>query len=247
MDEKKNEIRTLEGVLAVREQAEGQKGDSRTIYGRAIVFNSESELLDDFGMTFREVILPEAATMDFLKTQDIKLNMLHDRKQTVARWNKGTGSLRLSVDDQGVCFEFEAPKCDLGDRCLEMVRRGDYSGCSFEFYPKDYDVEEGKGTKNVKIRHKKFSAITALTIGLDPAYRQTTVNARELWENTPGGKAEKEAADQAQREAEEAKRKEEEAKREKEEQERQEAMKRETARRLRVMTDHNANLFEQIQ
>ena len=191
MDAKKNEIRTLEGFLAVREQAEGQTGESRTIYGRAIVFNSESELLDDFGMTFREIIQPEAVTMDFLQTQDIKLNMLHDRKQTVARWNKGKGSLRLSLTPEGLDFEFEAPKCDLGDRCLEMVRRGDYSGCSFEFYPKDYDVlERGAGKKDVLVKHRSFAKLTALTIGLDPAYTATSVNARELYDNTEQGKAE---------------------------------------------------------
>ena len=201
MDARKEEIRTLEGVLAVRELEAGQEGESRTICGRAIVFNSESELLDDFGMRFREVILPEAATMDFLLTQDIKMNMLHDRKQTVARWNKGKGSLRLSVDEQGVNFEFEAPKCDLGDRCLEMVRRGDYSGCSFEFYPDKYDVQE-RGKEDVLVKHSRFSRIGALTIGLDPAYKQTSVNARELWNETEAGKAEKAAAEQEQREAE---------------------------------------------
>ena len=202
MDATKNEIRTLEGFLAVREQAEGQTGESRTIVGRAIVFNSESELLDDFGTRFREVILPEAASMDFLMTQDIKMNMLHDRKQTVARWNKGKGSLRLSVDEQGVSFEFEAPKCDLGDRCLEMVRRGDYSGCSFEFYPDKYDVQE-RGKDNVLVKHSRFSRIGALTIGLDPAYRATSVNARELYDQTEAGKREAEAADREARELEE--------------------------------------------
>lgn len=205
MDATKNEIRTLEGFLAVREQAEGQTGESRTIYGRAIVFNSESELLDDFGTRFREVILPEAASMDFLMTQDIKMNMLHDRKQTVARWNKGKGSLRLSVDREGVSFEFEAPKCDLGDRCLEMVRRGDYSGCSFEFYPKDYEVERTKGADGkdeVIIRHKSFEFLSALTIGMDPAYKQTSVNAREMDKLTPEGKREAEEVEQAKREAE---------------------------------------------
>ena len=59
-----------------------------------------------------------------------KMNMLHERELTIARCNKGVGSMRMAVDDQGVTFEFEAPNCDLGDRCLEMVRRGDYSGCS---------------------------------------------------------------------------------------------------------------------
>ena len=176
--------------------------------GRAIVFNAESEILDDWGYRFREVIKPEACTMEFLNSQDVKMNMLHDRSLTIARCNKGEGSMRLSVDEQGVQFEFDAPKCDIGDRCLEMVRRGDYSGCSFEFYPEDYDVEEREGGKDVKIIHKKFRALTALTIGMDPAYKQTTVNARELYESTPGFKAEQARlqAEKEQKEAEERER-----------------------------------------
>jgi HK97 family phage prohead protease len=191
MDAKKIEIRALECQLSVREAAPDAEGESRTITGTAIVFDAESEVLDDWGYRFREVIKPEACTMEFLNTQDIKMNMLHDRQLTIARANKGKGSLRLSVDDKGVNFEFEAPKCDIGDRCLEMVRRGDYSGCSFEFYPEDYDVEEREGGKDVKITHKKFRALTALTIGMDPAYRQTSVNARELQEQTDTFKARK--------------------------------------------------------
>ena len=205
MDANKREIRTIACELAVREAPQDAQGESRTITGRAIVFNRESEMLDDWGYKFREVILPEAVTMAFLNSQDIKMNMLHSRDLTVARCNKGEGSMRLSVDDQGVSFEFEAPRCDIGDRCLEMVRRGDYSGCSFEFYPEEYDVEEREGGKDVKIIHKKFRALTALTIGMDPAYKQTTVNARELYEKTPGYLAEQKrlADEKAQREAEE--------------------------------------------
>ena len=176
MNNKKFEIRTLSGSLSLREQG----GESRIIEGRAIVFNSESEILDDFGERFREIILPEAVTMNFLKTQDIKLNLLHDRNNTLARWNKGSETLRLEVDSKGLTFSFEAPKCDIGDRCLEMVRRGDYSGCSFEFYPLDYVVEKRNGGKDIVIKHRKFSALVALTIGLDPAYKQTSVTAREL-------------------------------------------------------------------
>lgn len=204
----KREIRTIDCQLAVREAEGGQAGESRTITGRAIVFNAESEVLDDWGERFREVILPEAVTMEFLNTQDVKMNMLHERELTVARCNKGVGSLRMAVDEQGVTFEFEAPKCDIGDRCLEMVRRGDYSGCSFEFYPKDYEVERTKGADGkdeVVIRHKSFEYLGALTIGMDPAYRQTSVNAREMDKQTPEGKAEIAAQEQAQREAEEAK------------------------------------------
>jgi HK97 family phage prohead protease len=206
-DAKKREIRTIDCQLAIREAAEGQESESRTITGRAIVFNAESEVLDDWGERFREVILPEAVTMEFLNTQDVKLNMLHERELTLARCNKGAAnaSLRMAVDEQGVTFEFEAPRCDIGDRCLEMVRRGDYSGCSFEFFPKDYEVERTKGADGkdeVIIRHKSFEFLSALTIGMDPAYRQTSVNARELDKQTPEGKAEIEAAETAKREAE---------------------------------------------
>jgi HK97 family phage prohead protease len=220
MNEKKIEIRTLDCKLSVREAGPDAQGESRTITGTAIVFDAESEVLDDWGYRFREVIKPEACTMEFLNSQDIKMNMLHDRDLTLARCNKGTGSLRLSVDEKGVNFEFEAPKCDIGDRCLEMVRRGDYSGCSFEFWPEDYDVEEREGGKDVKITHKKFRALTALTIGMDPAYKQTSVNARELYDETPAGKKAKADAEEQ---------------RKREEQEKAEALQREMNRRLATM------------
>lgn len=205
MDARKREIRTTDCQLSIREAGEGQESESRTITGRAIVFNAESEVLDDWGERFREVIEPEAVTMEFLNTQDVKMNMLHERELTIARCNKGKGSLRMAVDEQGVTFEFEAPKCDIGDRCLEMVRRGDYSGCSFEFFPKDYEVERSKGSDgkdDVVIRHKKFEFLSALTIGMDPAYKQTSVNAREMYKLTPEGKREAEEAEQQKREAE---------------------------------------------
>ena len=134
MDEKR-EIRTLECQLSIREAAPDAQGESRTITGTAIVFNAESELLDDWGKRFREVIKPEACSMEFLNSQDIKMNLLHEREMAIARSNKGVGNLRLSVDERGVNFEFEAPRCDLGDRALELIRAGVYTGCSFEFYP----------------------------------------------------------------------------------------------------------------
>lgn len=210
MNGKKIEIRTINCQLAVREAGEGSQGESRTITGRAIVFNAESEVIDDWGERFREVILPEAVTMEFLNGQDVKMNMLHERELTIARCNKGVGSLRMGVDEQGVTFEFEAPKCDIGDRCLEMIRRGDYSGCSFEFWPKDYDVERTKGADgkdDVIIRHRSFEYLTALTIGMDPAYSQTSVSAREVGKsNNPADPVEtpeqKAAREKAEREAE---------------------------------------------
>lgn len=202
MDAKKREIRNLECQLAFREASgeASEKGILGTICGRAICFNAESQVLDEYGQTFREVIAPEAATMDFLNTQDIKINMLHMRELTFGRAKRGvSGNARLSVDNEGVNFEVDVPNCDLGIRARELTKAGVYDGCSFEFWPDQYDIEEREG-KVPLVRHTKFRAITALTLGMDPAYLQTSLHARELYEQTPAGKADREAAEAAERE-----------------------------------------------
>ena len=208
MDEKR-EIRSVECQLAIREAAQDAQSESRTIVGTAIVFNRESQELDDWGERFKEIILPEACSMAFLNTQDVKLNLLHDRQLTIARCNKGdaNASLRLSVDANGVNFEFDAPRCDLGDRALELVRTGVYSGCSFEFRPKDYEKKvEGD---SVTIIHRSFERLGAITLGMDPAYTQTSVNVRELIKSQPQKTEEeiqREKAEQEQQQREQAER-----------------------------------------
>ena len=173
-------------TMHVREHVreDGTKEPSRTIYGRAIVFNKVFEYEDYWGDKYRETIKPSACTKEFLDSQDIKLNLLHKREMSIARSNCGVGNLRYSVNDEGVDFEFEAPNCDLGDRALEMVRSGVYTGCSFEFYPKDYECKKKEeGGKTVyEINHTGFEKLTAFTIAMDPAYKETTVDCRERYE-----------------------------------------------------------------
>ena len=173
-------------TMHVREHVreDGTKEPSRTIYGRAIVFNKVFEYEDYWGDKYRETIKPSACTKEFLESQDIKLNLLHKREMSIARSNCGEGNLRYSVNDEGVDFEFEAPNCDLGDRALEMVRSGVYTGCSFEFYPKDYECKkkEENGVTVYEINHTGFEKLTAFTIAMDPAYKETPVDCRERYE-----------------------------------------------------------------
>ena len=184
MEEKKNSIFTP-ATMFVREiqREDGTKEPSRTICGRAIVFNSVYEYEDYWGDTYRETIAPEACAKEFIDTQDIKLNLLHKRDTAFGRSNCGKGNLTIRVTKEAVEFELEAPKCDLGDRALELVRSGVYSGCSFEFYPKDYEYQkkEENGKTIYEITHKAFESLTALTIAMDPAYKETTVDCRERY------------------------------------------------------------------
>ena len=175
-------------TMQVREhiREDGTKEPSRTICGRAIVFNKPFEYEDWWGDKYRETIDPSACTKEFLDTQDIKLNLLHNRETSIARSNCTVGNLSYSVDAEGVTFEFEAPNCDLGDRALELVRSGVYTGCSFEFYPKDYECnkKEEEGKTCYEITHKGFEKLTAFTIAMDPAYKETHVENREHYAPT---------------------------------------------------------------
>ena len=189
----------------LREAADG--GESRTIEGYAIVFGVRSVLLADWYDRYYEVIEPGAIDEDRLREMDIKMTMFHDREILLARSNKGKGTLKLSVDEVGVKYEFEAPRTCDGDNALELVRRGDLSGSSFTFWSDEkssvrYEILDD----DVLLRHvDRIDRVYEMTIAADPAYTETTVTAREV--EAAGiklpGKQDDEAAEAAKREAQE--------------------------------------------
>lgn len=180
--ENKREIRTYGDKYQprLRENADGSA--SRTIEGYAIVFGVESVLLQDWYDTYREIIEPGAITEAELATMDIKMTMYHNREKLLARSNKGVGSLRLSVDEVGVKYEFEAPNSPDGDTALELVRRGDLAGSSFTFWSDETSsVRYEMMDDDTLLRHvNHIDRVYEMTIASDPAYQQTSVTAREV-------------------------------------------------------------------
>ena len=174
--------------LHIRETAEGET-PSRTITGYTILFNVPSApLWSDEDSEAREVIAPEAVTKEFLDGQDIKMTMFHDSHSLLARSNKGGGTLSYTVDDKGVIFEFTAPNTVDGDKALELVRRGDISGCSFAFtthyFDSDFVERQSKvaanGVNNITYRVKAVTGIYDFTLAANPYYPDTSVEVREL-------------------------------------------------------------------
>ena len=170
-----------------REAGEGEAA-SRTIVGRAILFNTPSApLWSDDEEEAREIIAPEAITKELLDGCDIKFTMFHDRQLILARSNKGTGTLSYTVDDKGVAFEFEAPNTVDGDKALELVKRGDLAGCSFAFSTHYWDesfvsrtVEVRDGRAYITYTVKAVTGVYDMTLAADPAYPDTSVEAREF-------------------------------------------------------------------
>lgn len=184
--------------LHVRETGDKDK-PSRTITGYAIMFGVPSApLWKEENSEAREVIAPGAITKELLDGQDIKMTMFHDRQLLLARSNKGEGTLKYTVDEKGVAFEFDAPNTIDGDKALELVRRGDISGCSFAFSTPYYDEDyverksevDANGFDEITYIVKAVTGIYDFTLAIDPAYEDTSVEAREFVRTLKGVQAE---------------------------------------------------------
>lgn len=103
--------------------------DNRTIEGRAIPFNVFSPNREGF----REMIDPQAIE-GVIERSDIFLLYNHDKSQGfLARNNKGKGSLKVDVRDDGVYFTFNAKKDNLSNYVYERIQNGELDETSWAF------------------------------------------------------------------------------------------------------------------
>lgn len=165
--------------------------ESRHVEGYAALFNSSSVPLLALDGTFTETIAPGAFD-GVPEVSDVKCPLNHDTgRGLLARARNGKGSLTLTVDERGLKYAFDAPNTALGDELLEGIRRGDISGSSFAFtVSKDTWEKTGDGTYTRTI--EKVERLYDVSPVYDPAYPETTVDARGLEELRSAEKAETE-------------------------------------------------------
>lgn len=199
------EIRMLQNEIRLAGE------DSRTITGYAAVFNSASR---DMGFT---EYIDEGAFDGVLERSDVFAVLNHQPDKVLARWNKGVGSLKLSVDDRGLKYEFEAPHTDLGNAVLEFVKRNELTESSFAFVvEKDSWEKMSDGTYVRHINH--ISSLHDVSPCWTAAYADTSVSCRSF-EDFKAEEEKKEAEARAEAERIEAE------KREAEEKEKEEKIK----------------------
>ena len=188
----------MEKKIEVRNNPTGKvtraEGDSRTVKGRAVVFDSWSE---DLG-GFREKIDPRALD-GVIERSDIFALMDHDRRRGIlGRCKRGAQvSLRLNVTDEGLDYEFEAPETALGNELLSCLERGEIDGSSFAF-----TVLEDRWERNGDTYERTITKIDELydvSPVYSPAYSQTTCDLRGLEQLKAEERA---AADRAKAESE---------------------------------------------
>lgn len=157
----------------------GVNDESRTISGKAVVFDSWSK---DLG-GFNEIIKRGSITEDLLFASDIIMNVNHDDDKMLARWNKGNGTLNLELREDGLYFNFDAPPTPLGDELLYNVRSGNLFECSFAFAldPHDESCERWYREDNsIKREINKISGLYDCAICTHGAYAATHCQTRGL-------------------------------------------------------------------
>ena len=167
------EQRFVDILTNVEARAEGESS-ARVIAGYGAIFNSWSNPI----WWFKEQVAPGAFEgADFSRCIAC---FNHDVNTVMARYSAGT--LKLSVDEKGLYFEFEVPNTTVGNDLYENIRLGNISQCSFKFIVEEDEWKYALDDSNQLDERiiTKISTVLDVSPVVYPAYEDTSLEARSF-------------------------------------------------------------------
>lgn len=156
--EKRYELRAAASELSTK---------GRTVQGYAVVYDA----LADLGEFFETV---KQGALQHVAARDVRALYHHDDMQLLGTTRAGT--LSLVADNKGLFFELELPNTSYGNDVLELIKRGDVSGCSFGFIAaRENWLEGGKPTRELL-----EVDLHEITLTATPAYPDTSLALRTM-------------------------------------------------------------------
>ena len=182
---RRNTVQPLEVVT--REIGEGEDMQKREIIkGYFSVFNSDFVMWDGYV----ERIMPGA--FDECDLSDVVCLYNHEDEMLLGRSVNGEGTLVIGFDERGGYFEVEKPNTSTGNDVYENIRLKNIRGCSFAFtigeQNVEYDVLQSDGSKATIVSINKVKRLYDVGPVLNPAYKETEVEAAmrsEIEKNKP--------------------------------------------------------------
>ena len=168
----KNEMEKRFYGIKLEKRNEGESTD-QVVVGHAAVFDTLSE---DLG-GFKERIHKNA--FDDVLDNDVRAFFNHDPNHLLARVSSGT--LRLSVDEKGLKYEFSVPDTSSGRDLLVSMERGDITQSSFAFTIDDdsWDKENGRDIRTIN-KVKRLYDVSPVSIPAYPGANDLAVAQRGL-------------------------------------------------------------------
>jgi HK97 family phage prohead protease len=161
---------TIVEARAAKEEAEPRIIGYGAVYYDAADAGSEYRLWDDM----LERVMPGCFDRA-IREDDVRSFFNHDENQILGR-NK-SGTLALSVDSRGLHYEITTPDTQAGRDTTTSIRRGDVTGSSFMFLPRDTTWREVDG---VFIRELNDVELWEVGPVVFPAYQSTTSEVRNM-------------------------------------------------------------------
>lgn len=164
------EARFLAMPVKIEKRNAGET-ESRSIVGYGAVFNTLSENLGGF----REKIAPGA--FDTVLNDDVRGLINHNPGHVLGRTASGT--LRLSIDAQGLRYDIDPPDTQYARDLLVSMERGDVKESSFRFVvdeDKWEEDEEGRIVRTI-IKISRLLDVGPVTY---PAYPDASAAQRSL-------------------------------------------------------------------
>lgn len=159
---------------AVRVEIRAATADNRTIGGYAARFNLPSQNLGGF----REFIAPSAfnrSASGGWPGGGVGVMARYNHEDNYLLGSSASGSLRLSIDEEGLAYEVDVPQAR--SDVYELVGRGDIRSSSFAFVAErdDWSTEDGFPVRTLE-------SVTLLDVAPvnSPAYLDTSVGLRSL-------------------------------------------------------------------
>lgn len=144
--------------------------EGRTIKGYSAVFGSFYEMWDGYKETIAK------GAFDGCDMSDVVALFNHESENLLARIKDNEGTLKLSIDDKGLYFEFEALETTIGNDCLLNIKAGNIRGCSFAFTVAEQlieDFEDGTCLRTIT----KIDKLYDVGPVVNPAYEDTEIEA----------------------------------------------------------------------
>lgn len=153
--------------VELRSEVTGNK-----LVGHAVVFGQYAEVpghLETLHRSAFDAVRADSAT-------DVVALYEHDPAKLLGRQSSGT--LRWSVDSEGLPFELDLPDTSVGRDVRELALRGDLNACSFGFVP---GRDEWSQLNGRQLRtHTSVTRLRDLSVVCFPAYQGTSVMLRSL-------------------------------------------------------------------
>ena len=156
-------------VRGVETRTTGSDGPTE-IAGYAALFETPATIAGQFV----EVI--ERGAFDDTLADDVRVLFNHDPSLLLGRTASGTAS--ISVDHDGLRYRVTPPDTGPGRDVLALVARGDVDGSSFGFRVISDHWSPGVEPGDLPVRHVERVALLDVSPVTQPAYAETTAEAR---------------------------------------------------------------------